>query len=250
MAIGDEIQKILSGSAQIGNIVLLLSWYILHLIISIWYQGKGIAEALESYAISSRIQDKYKSLNLDKLHNLAIVIDNEEAHCTLKVIKLLQWLAGLSVKHVCLYDAEGVLKNSKGAILEAFNVKPNEGTVKDIQPLHKYRINLDFLSSTDGKEGMAKAADHLFAKLYLDGNQKEPIFTESDISEALKSVGAGGPEPELLLVYGPTRCHLGFPAWRTPYTEIVHMGSLKCMKYGSLIKAMHKFSMVRQNYGR
>ena len=29
-----------------------------------------------------------------------------------------------------------------------------------------------------------------------------------------------------------------------------HMGSLKSMRYGSLIKAIYKFTMVRQNYGK
>lgn len=28
-----------------------------------------------------------------------------------------------------------------------------------------------------------------------------------------------------------------------------HMGPLKSMKYGSLLKAIYKFTMVRQNYG-
>ena len=28
-------------------------------------------------------------------------------------------------------------------------------------------------------------------------------------------------EPELLLVFAPVRCHLGFPAWRMRYTEIM-----------------------------
>lgn len=29
-----------------------------------------------------------------------------------------------------------------------------------------------------------------------------------------------------------------------------HMGPLKSMNYGSLIKAIYKFTMVRQNYGK
>jgi ditrans,polycis-polyprenyl diphosphate synthase len=56
--------------------------------------------------------------------------------------------------------------------------------------------------------------------------------------------------PDLLLVYGPIRSHLGFPAWRLRYTEIVHMGTLKYMRYGSLLKAIHKFTGVHQNYGK
>ncbi|KAH0977385.1 hypothetical protein GBA52_027104 [Prunus armeniaca] len=33
--------------------------------------------------------------------------------------------------------------------------------------------------------------------------------------------GCRGPDPDLLLVYGPARCYLGFPAWRIRYTKIV-----------------------------
>ncbi|GMP38004.1 hypothetical protein CsSME_00009434 [Camellia sinensis var. sinensis] len=170
-----------------------------------------------------------------------------------------------------------------------------------------------------------------FQKHYLGREEKEPpIFTESHVSEALNAVGSGGPDLDLLLVYGPARCHLGFPPWRIRYffrgcpglSSVVflcfnlaviadssgesrnfirallasrslrgalwfvgdqffpgscrslessvgvllwifgvflagvgsgfgrwlHMGPLKSMKYGSLIKAMWKFSMVRQNY--
>ncbi|GKV19727.1 hypothetical protein SLEP1_g29951 [Rubroshorea leprosula] len=70
------------------------------------------------------------------------------------------------------------------------------------------------------------------------------------MTEALKAVGCIGLEPDLLLVYGPVRCHLGFPPWRLRYTEIIHMGPLKFMRYGSLRKAIYKFTMVRQNYGK
>ncbi|KAH1066935.1 hypothetical protein J1N35_031922 [Gossypium stocksii] len=82
-----------------------------------------------------------------------------------------------------------------------------------------------------------------------------PLLVEGRNTEEIKGLhlgklgwcnivsGSGGPEPDLLLVYGPARCHLGFPACRIKYTEIVHMGPLKPMNYGSLIKAIYKFTM-------
>ncbi|KHG20634.1 Nogo-B receptor [Gossypium arboreum] len=122
-------------------------------------------------------------------------------------------------------------------------------------------MTLEFASFSDGKEAVAKAANVLFMKYLKSGStssyQGEQIFTESQMGEALKTVGlcylsdllgGNGPEPDLLLVYGPARCHLGFPAWRIRYTEIQHMGPLKSMKYGSLIKAIYKFTMVQQNH--
>jgi ditrans,polycis-polyprenyl diphosphate synthase len=117
-------------------------------------------------------------------------------------------------------------------------------------------MTLECISGSDGKEGIAKAAN-LLCSTYLNGDRSghenvksESVLTETDMASALKSVGCGGPEPDLLLVYGPARCHLGFPAWRLRYTEIMHMGPLKSMKYGAIVKALYNFSKKHQNYGK
>ncbi|RZC29403.1 hypothetical protein D0Y65_001118 [Glycine soja] len=54
----------------------------------------------------------------------------------------------------------------------------------------------------------------------LGGELDLQILLEPQLNEALQIVGKG-PEPDLLLVYGPVRSHLGFPAWRLRYTEIM-----------------------------
>ncbi|XP_057503033.1 uncharacterized protein LOC130786697 isoform X2 [Actinidia eriantha] len=253
MDVGDEMQKVYCWTAQVGkawksftnslqihNLVLLLLWHILHSVISVWYCALGIAHMLESYIVSSGLLRRYKALNLDRLQFLAVVVDSEEARQISKVTELLQWLRTIGVKNVCLYDTEGALKKSKEAILERLHVAK----------VSEKHLNLEFASYPDGKEAVAIAANVLFVKYYLGRYQKEQNFTESHVAEALRTVGSGGPDPDLLLIYGPARCHLGFPAWRIRYTEIVHMGPLKSMRYGSLRKAIQKFTMVRQNYGK
>ncbi|KAI8027163.1 hypothetical protein LOK49_LG02G03633 [Camellia lanceoleosa] len=73
-------------------------------------------------------------------------------------------------------------------------------------PLLDRKPNLEFVSYSDGKEAVAKAAIIPFQKHYLGREEKEPpIFTESHVSEALSAVGSGGPDLDLLLVYGPAR---------------------------------------------
>ncbi|XP_048337587.1 uncharacterized protein LOC107426819 [Ziziphus jujuba] len=108
---------------------------------------------------------------------------------------------------------------------------------------------LEFASFSDGKEAVTKAANSLFLKHLklnkLAGDQERQIFTEPHMAEALKAIGCKGAGPDLLLVYGPARCHLGFPVWRIRYAEIVHMGPLKSMRYGSLIKAIYKFASAK-----
>ncbi|MQL83364.1 hypothetical protein Taro_015851 [Colocasia esculenta] len=115
------------------------------------------------------------------------------------------------------------------------------------------KMTLEVLSSYDGKEAVVNAANFLCSKHLKEnnvvGDQRELVFTEADMADALTTVGCGGPEPGLLLVFSPVRCHWGFPAWRMRYTEIVHMGSLKYMKYGAVIKAIYDLSRKHQNFG-
>ncbi|XVE93564.1 hypothetical protein REPUB_Repub01dG0205700 [Reevesia pubescens] len=226
MAFNKEKRMLYCWIAQIGNLLLRLLWHLIHVIINLCYFTRGIANAFESYLISWGLLRRYKSLHVAKLRYLAIVVESNEAYQTSKIIELLQWLEAIGVKHVCLYDKEGILKKSRDFILEKL-----DGAIlfRDVHEnnvlLDQQHMTLEFASFSDGKEAVAKAANVLFMKYLKSGatdqNQEEQIFTESQMSEALKTVGSGGPEPDLLLVYGPARCHLGFPAWRIRYTEIM-----------------------------
>ncbi|GLU08971.1 hypothetical protein SLE2022_258520 [Rubroshorea leprosula] len=227
----EEVQLLHGCIGQVGNLVVKLLWHLQHVMVSLWYFGMG------------------------KLRYLAIVVESEDAHQTAKIIELLEWLAAVGVKQVCLYDTEGVLKKSKENILAKVNHATllEESHENDIL-LDQKTFTLEFASFSDGKEAVVKAANVLFMKYFKLSascrNQEDQIFTEAQMTEALKAVGCIGLEPDLLLVYGPVRCHLGFPPWRLRYTEIIHMGPLKFMRYGSLRKAIYKFTMVRQNYGK
>lgn len=253
MDLRNDIQKVYCCIAQMGDLGLLLLWYFLQLLVSIWYFAVGVACMLESNLISSGLLKRYKSLDLGKLQNLAIVIESEEAYQISKVIELLQWLEVIGVRNVCLYDSKGVLKKSKEVILEKLSnttlSKVNGGSDSLVD-----KNSLEFVSFSDGKEAVTKAANLLFMKYMksgkVNGSMEETVFTETQMAEALGAIGCGMSHPKLLLVYGPSRCHLGFPAWRIPYTEIAHMGPLKSMKYGSLVKAIYKVTTVRQNYGK
>lgn len=92
---------------QIGILGLQLIWHFLHFIVSSFYFVVGIATTLESYLISCGFLRKYNCLNIDRVQHLAIVVESDEAYNTLKIIELLQWLASLGIRSVCLYDVEG-----------------------------------------------------------------------------------------------------------------------------------------------
>ncbi|XP_062210223.1 uncharacterized protein LOC133911818 isoform X3 [Phragmites australis] len=236
-----------------------LLWCIIHLAISIFNFWSHLIYDLECYLISSGLLWKYRNLQLDRLKYLAIVVDSREAKHTVKINQLLCWLSTIGVKYVCLYDIDGVLKKSFEPAMNASredNSAEYLEMVANIKALHfSHRdMMIDCLSGSAGKEGIAKAASSLCSTYFngdTHGNGKgEPLFTEADVASALKAVGCGGPEPDLLLVYAPARCHFGFPAWRLRYTEIMHMGPLKSMKYGAIVKAFYNFSKKYQNYGK
>ncbi|XP_047313804.1 dehydrodolichyl diphosphate synthase complex subunit NUS1-like [Impatiens glandulifera] len=238
-------------AAQMGNLVVVLLWHLLHFLVSLWMFSINIVMAFESYLISFGILRKYKIFNVANLRHLAIVVDSEEASDISSVIKLLKWVTSLGVKNICLYDPKGVLKKNKQTITESLQLtKSSEDDSKNVPFLNQKNVCLDFACLSDGKEAMAKSAGILFKKYYLGGNPLKQTFTEEDIAEALETIGSGGADPNLMLIYGPTRCHLGYPAWRIRYTEMAHMGSLKSLKYGSLLKVVRKFTMVNQNYGK
>lgn len=236
---------------QSENLWLILIWHVVHFIISIWCFAIWLAETVESYFISSGLIKRYKTIDTGRVKYLAIVLDSKESRRTSEVIELLQCIERIGLKNVCLYDYEGVLKKSKKIIMEKFsraNLYEEASTIGS-PLLDKEPMTLEFASFSDGKEAIAQAANYIFTNYYMSGYQKGLPCTESHIDEALKAIGYGQPDPDLILIYGTARCNLGFPAWRIRYTETAHMGSLKSMKYGSIRKAIHRFTMVHQKYG-
>ncbi|XP_020082196.1 dehydrodolichyl diphosphate synthase complex subunit nus1-like isoform X3 [Ananas comosus] len=226
-------------SSMILKFILGLFWYLLHIVVSLVHIWSYVIQQLRCYIISSGLFAKYRNFSLSRLRYLAVVVDSQEAKHTAKIKQLLSWLSAIGVKHVALYDAEGVLKKSidfgQTRLRDRSAGTCLDGDVNCVTSRNYEEMSIELLSFTDGKEGIAKAAsflcsDHL--KNDSDGcGRTETLFTEANMTKALKAVGYYGPEPDLLLVYGLARCHLGFPPWRLRYTEIMHMGPLKSMKY-------------------
>ncbi|KAG6410781.1 hypothetical protein SASPL_128850 [Salvia splendens] len=214
--LGDSVQKGTKGYGPSGDLGLYLLWLIMHLIVSIWYFAVDLVNSLESYLISSGFMKQYKDLDISKVRYLAVVLDSEEALDTMKVLELLRWLTAMGLRNVCsmIQKVQGlrycknpdrVLKRSKDALSLWLRseVMPNVlisiyGANGDALVKQKY-LSLEVISFTDGKHAL----------------------TESDMADALAEIGYAAPEPDLMLIYGPVRCHLGFPAWRLRYTEIV-----------------------------
>ncbi|KAJ1686415.1 hypothetical protein LUZ63_017805 [Rhynchospora breviuscula] len=231
---------------------------LLHVIVSLVHTWSYLVHQIQCLIISSGLLPQYQNINLDRLRHLAVVIDSEEAKNKSKVHQLLCWLSDIGVKYVILYDIEGVMKKSDKAY-EKSSANPSETKCLDFVPnmpsiFDMFGMTVEIISYTDGKEAAVKGANYLCTN-YLKNqddalNKLGPKFTEPDVSSALKAIGHDGPEPDLLLVYGPARCHLGFPAWRLRYTEIVHMGPLTSMKLSAVVKVLYDFSKKHQNYGK
>jgi ditrans,polycis-polyprenyl diphosphate synthase len=178
---------------QIGDLGLNLLWRFIHIVVSLWYIVSGIFEAIESYAITLGLNKKYGSIDLEKLRCLAVVVDIEAAQDVANVVELLQWLTTIGVKQVGLFDSQGLLKKSKDLILETVpGSMLLEEIEKDVAPDGK-RIALEFISSSDNKEAVMKAANILLQR-YLksshpEDDKGEDFFTESHLNDALRVVG-------------------------------------------------------------
>ncbi|CAL9064639.1 unnamed protein product [Musa banksii] len=246
------------NASIILKLILVFCWYLMHLLVCLVHIMASLKKWLLSYIISFGLLSKYQNLQLDMLNCLAVVVDSEEATDTRKIKHLLCWLLTMDIKYITLYDMQGLLKKTLGNdLMSLTKTSTRSCAVDDVKTMASVfqmeKMTVEILSLSDGKEGIAKAASFLCSKYMKDDsvscNKSEPAFTESDVANALNAVGYCGPEPQLLLIYGPARCHLGFPPWRLTYTEIVHMGSLRFMNYGAILREIYQFSKKHQNYG-
>ncbi|XP_040376628.1 dehydrodolichyl diphosphate synthase complex subunit NUS1-like isoform X1 [Oryza brachyantha] len=244
-----------SWASMIVKLIFGSLWCLVHLVISLFGLLSHLRNNLECYLISFKLLPKYENLLLERLQYLGIVVDSGEAKNALKVKQLLHWFSTLGIKYLVLYDIEGVLKELLQPGIEASRDE-NPRNSLDVfaetkaSMCSREGMLIECLSGCDGKEAIAKAANLLYSACCNSGKSCKFVFTEADMTNVLKVLGSGGPEPDLLLVYGPGRCHLGFPAWRLRYTEIMYMGSLESMKYGSVLKALYQFQHKYQNYGK
>lgn len=81
--------------------------------ISLWYFALEMANAVQSYLISKGLFKRYKALDPSKVRYLAIVVDSEDANKAAHIIELLNWLAAIGIKRICLYDREGKDSSAK-----------------------------------------------------------------------------------------------------------------------------------------
>ena len=78
-------------------------------------------------------------------------------------------------------------------LLSKFNIYCTQEADENDKLLDHKNMMLEFVSFSDGKEAVAKAANLLFAKYLTSTNssedQEEEIFTEPRMTEALRAVG-------------------------------------------------------------
>ncbi|CAN6482090.1 unnamed protein product [Victoria cruziana] len=234
-----------------------LCWFLLHLLVKLLHLAMRIAHKLHCYLILIGYMSNCVALRLNKLQSVAIVVDSEEAFQISKIFRLVRWLSKFGVMCISLYDMDGVLQESKKFLIKNWaDLTPNEWKEVDKKfgSRHQKSAALEWLSFSDGKEAVVRAARHICSNyskpVAADAPQTKQMLTEADLHDALRAVGSCGPEPDLLFIFGPARCHLGFPAWRLRYTEIIHMGKLRSVSFSAVLKVLYDFSKKHQNYGK
>uniref|UniRef100_A0A0E0JWV4 Uncharacterized protein n=1 Tax=Oryza punctata TaxID=4537 RepID=A0A0E0JWV4_ORYPU len=217
-------------SSMIVKLILGFLWCLVHLVISFFGSLSHLRNDLECYLISFKLLPKYRNLHLERLAFLGVVVDSREAKKASKVKQLLCWFSTIGIKYLILYDIEGVLKeliqpgietstdgNPRNSLIPKLHAVDMEGCLWSV-----YLALMARKPSPKQQTYCVPLAATLITKVRLH-------LQKLDMTHALKAVGIGGPEPDLLLVY---------------------MGPLDSMKYGTIVKDLYRFSRKYQNYGK
>ncbi|KAJ7538059.1 hypothetical protein O6H91_11G033000 [Diphasiastrum complanatum] len=213
---------------------------------------------------------------------VAIVLDSEEArHGKDKVVVLLWWLKKVGVCHVSLYDMEGLMKTSQHVLEDNYSLSTNKAervhfyhhkgrskelietddkglsktnmsnlfcvTDKTGEAPDKHIMLVELLSLEDGKEAIVRAARHLCTSAQ---KMRVESLSEADLNESMIESGVGGPDPDLLIIFGAASCLFEFPPWRIRLTEILYFGSLKNLTAPSFVSLLNDFSKKTHRYGK
>ncbi|QLG73393.1 hypothetical protein HG535_0E04770 [Zygotorulaspora mrakii] len=180
------------------------------------------------------------------------------------------WTVSAGIKHLVLYDYDGVLKKNvqdfrkdirnklskyfgtshipKYAVRIPhlnkiyFNDKDSSSTEN-----HKVAIEISLLSNRDGRETIVDLT-RTMADLCASKELKLGDITMSLVDKEL--VHLVGPEPDLLLYFGPCLDLQGFPPWHIRLTELHWEEDNHDVIYSVFIRGLQKYATCKINVGK
>eukprot|EP00096_Caligus_rogercresseyi_P001302 TRINITY_DN1205_c0_g1_i1.p1 TRINITY_DN1205_c0_g1~~TRINITY_DN1205_c0_g1_i1.p1 ORF type:complete len:260 (+),score=23.17 TRINITY_DN1205_c0_g1_i1:72-851(+) len=164
--------------------------------------------------------------------------------CLPDVASLLEWIHGLGISLITLYDIQGELKSKAQELYSILDQRsvPHDG-MYSFAPTKG--LSLRFASHRDGKGAITEIANDLLAKT----RSKE--INHLDINEKLlhSSVCGSLPDPDLLIRIGGVESNMGFYPWHIRLTEIFDLYTHKGIQKSDFISVLYKYSRCEQRFG-
>lgn len=181
------------------------------------------------------------------------------------------WTVSAGIKHLILYDYDGILKsnvsdfrkeiyNRLGKYYGPSNIPKyairiphlnkiyfNETDRKTTGEKNKVAIEISLLSSRDGRETIVDLTKTM-ADLCASRELKLTDITMKLVDKELGQLV--GPEPDLLLYFGPSLDLQGFPPWHIRLTEFHWEKDNDAVIYSVFIRGLQKYSACKINVGK
>ena len=179
--------------------------------------------------------------------------------------ELVFWTVSAGVKHLMLYDFDGILKKDVDGFRKnitekltmyygptnvpkfAIRIPHLNKVVYNSDEDKKVVIEISLLSSRDGKEtivDLTKIMSELCASDELKLSDISMNLVDTELTQLV------GNEPDLLLYFGPTLDLQGFPPWHIRLTEFYWEEDNDQVSYVVFIRGLQKYSDCKVNVGR
>ncbi|KAG7153486.1 dehydrodolichyl diphosphate synthase complex subunit Nus1-like [Homarus americanus] len=193
--------------------------------------------------------------------HLGLVCVGQQAHHVAQLSTVISWAIGYGVHYVSLYDAHGVLKRKRPALLGALRESDSDvlynvvsygrdrhpdrdvvaGKRAEANGTTRHReITVNLLSQADGRSNLASAA----RRLCSEGCKITAAMIESRL------VTLGQPDPDVVITIGEPISTLGFLPWQVRLSEFFSTPSLSRFEYNSFQTILRRYSKCEQRFGK
>lgn len=183
--------------------------------------------------------------------------------------ELVCWTISAGVKHLTLYDYDGVLQKNtndlRNAIFEHLSVYYGPANIPNfaVKIPHfnkvfynkkgngddrtKVSIEVSLLSNRDGREtivDLTRTMADLCSHQELDVNDITVGLVDSELKQLV------GQEPDLLLYFGPSLDLQGYPPWHIRLTEFFWEEDNNQVTYSVFIRGLKQYAGCKSNVGK
>ncbi|XP_063705439.1 dehydrodolichyl diphosphate synthase complex subunit NUS1 [Culicoides brevitarsis] len=244
---------------------------LLLLALAVYWLGEFVLTKLREFLSSGNpddlerdrryIEHKIRNLERSPVH-LAIILGNEAPQYGV-LGKLIIWAAAAGIKHISLYDHEGVLKRDNDKVRKHVKALKsdheqilwgpdfNNGAVDAVPPMNGYKTRLfvNFFAPDDGKRRIIETSQDLAADV-KHGKLSIDEITIDFVDKSLKKHIYGLPDPDLALYFGGVCSNFGFLPWHTRLTEFLSIKSQANVTSPDFVRSLFRFSKCEQRFGK